>query len=151
MPEFLEYRQNNTNNVFRTALTTDFRHNQKNLFKLGAWVASLKGAGFSAQSQDHSFPGLTLSEFKHELRMEDVKGDPWGVSLCAFFDLCVVAHGRIDVPEEWGYSVGWGGNHLDPESWFQQLFSECTDEQLLTIGNYLHRLTSLLEAAGKSY
>lgn len=146
---FLQFTDVNTSEVFRCTCTeVELPYIKKVNKKLAKWCS---GRIVKREQSESSFPGLTLSEFKHELRMEDVKGDPWGVSLCAFFDLCAVAYERMDVPEEWGYSVGWGGNNLDDESWFQKLFSECTDEQLLTIGNYLFRLTSFLETAGKSY
>ncbi len=38
--------------------------------------------------------GLSLEEFKHELRLNDVKGEPWDVCMGAFFDLASVAYER---------------------------------------------------------
>lgn len=94
---------------------------------------------------------LTLDQLKYELRLNDVKGDPWGVSVSCFFELCTVLYEKGDVPSEWEYRPGAGGNYIDNDGYFAPLFMECTVECLLELGNYLFRLTRAVENAGLSY
>lgn len=94
---------------------------------------------------------LSLDQFKSELRMNDVKGDPWGVCVSAWFQCAAVLYERDYVPSEWGYSVGCAGNVIDEDDYFTEMFQECTLPQLHAIGAYLNRSVSLLEKAGKAY
>lgn len=92
-----------------------------------------------------------LSEFKSILRMNDVSGDPWGVCMGAFFDCAAHLYEKGDCPSEWGYNVGWGGNHVDQDSPFFELFYSCSDIELIEIGNYLLRITDILRFKGRNY
>lgn len=94
---------------------------------------------------------LTLDQFKQELRMTDVKGDPWGVCMSAFFTCCAVLYERGDVPNEWQYRPGAAGNMIDEDDYFAEMFQECTIDQLQTIGAYLHRITGILRTTGHAY
>jgi len=94
---------------------------------------------------------LSLDQFKQELRMNDVKGDPWGVCMSAWFQCAAVLYERDYVPSEWGYSVGAAGNCVDEEDYFTEMFQECTIEQLHAIGEYLNRIVNILEKKGLNY
>lgn len=92
-----------------------------------------------------------LTEFKDLLRMNDVAGDPWGVIVGAWFDCAAHLYEKGDCPPEWQYKPGWGGNHIDDESIFFELFSEMTAEQLEEVGRYLWRISEALKRKGLNY
>lgn len=93
----------------------------------------------------------TLAEFKELLKMNDVAGDPWGVCMSAFFDVAAHLYEKGNCPVDWEFKVGWGGNVIDEDSAFFEMFSELDEDQLTEIGNYLKRITDILIAKGKSY
>lgn len=95
---------------------------------------------------------MTLTQFKNELRIVGVKLDPWGESMGAFFECAGRMNRRgLDIPAEWNYRPGMGNDGTDKDNYFYSLFARCSDKQLLAIGNYLYRLTNILDKAGKSY
>lgn len=95
---------------------------------------------------------MTLKQFKAELRLLDIKYDPWGTSMEAFFECAGRMNRRkLPIPAEWQYKPGLGTDGTDKESYWHSLFGRCGNKQLATIGNYLHRLTSALQKAGRSY
>lgn len=95
---------------------------------------------------------MTLEQFKHELRATDIKYDPWGCSMEAFFECAGrMNRRRLDVPAEWEYRPGAGSNGTDKQSNWYVPFARCSNKQLSIIGNYLYRLTAIIDKAGKSY
>jgi len=95
---------------------------------------------------------MTLKQFKQDLRLLDIKHDPWGTCMEAFFECAARLYERSAlIPAEWNYKPGATNTPTDPECYWHDLFIKCSNSQLLTIGNYLHRLTSILDKAGKSY
>lgn len=95
---------------------------------------------------------MNLTQFKNELRLTDVKYDPWGVVMGAWFECAGRMNRRgINIPPEWNYRPGAGGDGTDKDSYWYSLFARCGNKQLLAIGTYLHRLSNILEKAGKSY
>lgn len=92
-----------------------------------------------------------LKEFKSELRMNDYKGDKWAVAMGAFFDVASHLYEKGNVPSEWDFSVGAAGNHIETESSFYFFLENLTYEELIQIGNFLHRLTGILDKSGVSY
>lgn len=95
---------------------------------------------------------MKLNQFKHELR-GNYKSDKWGEVMAAWFECAAHLRWRnkVAIPNEWQYSQGAGLDPRDKESYYFSLFRKATDKQLLTIGNYLHRLSKCLEKAGLSY
>lgn len=95
---------------------------------------------------------MNLQQFKIEFRFTDYKHDPWGCAMEAWFECAGRMNKRgLDIPSEWNYRPGAGSDGTDKSSHFYTLFGKCGNKQLLTIGNYLYRLTSILDKAGKSY
>lgn len=95
---------------------------------------------------------MTLKQFKNELRIVGVKIDPWATTMDAWFECAGRMNRRgLDIPAEWNYRPGMGSDGTDKENYWYSLFARCGNKQLLTIGNYLHRLTTALDKAGKSY
>jgi len=95
---------------------------------------------------------MNLQQFKNELRLTDIKYDPWGCSMEAFFECAGRMNKRgLHIPPEWNYKPGIGQDGTDKDSYWYSMFARCGNKQLLAIGNYLYHLTSILEKAGKSY
>jgi hypothetical protein len=95
---------------------------------------------------------MNLQQFKTELRILGIECDPWGTAMGAFFECAGRMHKRgLNIPHEWGYSPGIGGDGTDKDDYWHSLFARSGNKQLLEIGNYLHRLTNALRKAGKSY
>ena len=76
---------------------------------------------------------MTIAEFKNEIRMHDLGGDPWGVAMGAWFDCAAHLYEVGDCPVEWKYQPGSLGNHVDIEGPFYDQFSESTPEELAEI------------------
>ena len=94
---------------------------------------------------------MTLDEFKHELK-GNIKIDPWGYSMSAFFQVCDHLYDRgEDIPHEWGFKAGIGGASPDKEDEYFDLFNDSASNELLTLGHYLQRLTTILKAKGLDY
>lgn len=92
-----------------------------------------------------------LSEFKALLRMNDVAGDPWGTIVGAWFDCAAHLYEVGDCPREWRYRPGLGGNVIDKDSPYFDLFNELDAEGLTEIGNYLWRISEALKRKGLDY
>ena len=94
---------------------------------------------------------MNLHTLKQRLRESDYKGDSWGASMGALFDLAAVMALEGDsIPPAWGYSPGMGSPEIMDEvlgDWFEGIGTE--DRQL--VGLYLDRLTNTLRNAGESY
>lgn len=94
---------------------------------------------------------MTPKELIYELRLNDYEGDKWGTTLNAMFDLCeymTLTYGYT--PAEWEFRPGiWIA--LDDESYWQDLFSDCTEDELLRLGAFLNRLIEMLDKADISY
>lgn len=95
---------------------------------------------------------MTITELKHELRLNDYTYDKWSASMNCFFELCDHLNERPeDVPNEWEFKPSILGSELDNESYYFELFNNCTDAQLINLGNFLYRLTTILRDKGHSY
>lgn len=92
-----------------------------------------------------------MAEFKELLRMNDVAGDPWGTIVGVWFDCAAHLYEVGDCPAEWQYKPGWGGNVIDTESVYFELFNALNADQLLEIGNYLFRISEALKRKGRDY
>ena len=92
-----------------------------------------------------------IDRVKKCLRNSDYTGDRWGVAMGAMFDCCAMLYEIGDVPDHWGFSVGWGGNELPEDSDFFHEFQFEYDEDLIIVGEYLFRLTSILEKSEHKY
>lgn len=93
----------------------------------------------------------SLRDFIQELKMNDVKGDAWAVAMGAFFDCAAHLYEKGDCPRQWGFKLGWAGNHLEEDAGFYESFLNADAELLLEVGNFLNRYTALLKRHGKSY
>ncbi len=95
---------------------------------------------------------MKLKQFKHELR-GNYHSDKWGEVMSAWFECAAHLrwHNRVEIPSEWQYKAGASSDPRDKESYYFSLFRKCSDKQLLTIGNFLYRLSGFLDRAGLSY
>jgi hypothetical protein len=95
---------------------------------------------------------MTTKQFKSEFKITDYKYDPWGCAMEAFFECAGRMNKRgMDIPYEWHYRPGMGSDGTDKDNYWYSLFARCSNKQLAAIGNLLHRYTSLIALAGKSY
>jgi hypothetical protein len=92
---------------------------------------------------------MNLSEFKNELRLV-YHSDKWGCAMDALFE-CI---GRmyikgvcIDTKHE--YSPGFAPT--DDESYFHDLFKNCTNLELHAISEFLYRYCEYLRYKGIDY
>lgn len=74
-----------------------------------------------------------------------------GAVMGLFFDVAAFVYEFDDTPKEWQYRPGMGGNYIDTESYNYEWLNSLSVEDRLSIGNYLHRLTGILDKAGVSY
>lgn len=93
----------------------------------------------------------TINALKNELRMQDIKSDPWAIAMGAFFQVAAHTYELGDCPAEWGFKVGIAGNHIDPEDSMTDFLAPRDYDTLIEYGDYLHRLTRVLDKAGMSY
>jgi len=97
-------------------------------------------------------PTHTLSDLTQELRLGDLKGDPWGTSLAALFDVAAELWWRgVSIPGHWDYSPGAGSDPREPDSYFAVLAADTSDVVLIKFGNLLERYTALCRRYGKDY
>lgn len=97
---------------------------------------------------------MQYSDLKNELRANDLKGDPWGCSMIAWFDVAAeLAYRGADVPAHWDYrpSPICPDDPREPESLFAEIAAEAGTEDLIRFGYLLERYTRRLERAGMSY
>jgi hypothetical protein len=95
---------------------------------------------------------MNIKQFKHELRLNDIKGDPWGASMEAFFECAGRMNKRgVQIPVSWQYKPGLGGDGTDKDSYYYSLFAHCGNSQLLAIGLFLERYTNYLRKKGRDY
>ncbi len=94
-----------------------------------------------------------FASLKQVLRENDYypNGDRWGAAMALFFDVAAFVYEENDVPIEWQYRPGAMGNQIDTESYNYDWLNTLAPEDRLSIGEYLHRLTSRLQLAGISY
>jgi len=78
-------------------------------------------------------------------------GDKWGAAIGLFFDIAAFVYEENDVPREWNYRPGAFGNTIDTDSYNHEWLNSLNADQRLSIGNYLYRLTNILEKNGLSY
>ena len=95
---------------------------------------------------------MKLKQFKHELRL-NYNSDKWGEVMSAWFECA--AHlrwrNRVNIPNEWQYKQGAASDPRDKENYYFSLFRKASDRQLLIIGNFLYRLSLILDKKGLSY
>ena len=94
---------------------------------------------------------MNLKDFKNELRML-LPCDEWGVSMEAWFECAGYLWNRgLSIPYEWYYSPGAASDPTEEDSYFHELFDECTDKELYDIGNFLFRYCEYLKYKGLDY
>lgn len=94
---------------------------------------------------------LTLKQFQQEFNLV-FSGDEWGSTLEAWFECAGQMNKRgLQIPDKWEYRPGMGSDGTDPESYWFELFENCTDKNLVTIGNYLFKECEKLKRQGKDY
>lgn len=90
-------------------------------------------------------------ELYPEARMEDWY-DAWGVVMGLLFDVLGEMHHRgLDIPEEWRYSPGAGGDGRDPDSYHEEAIGELSDVILRNLAMVLHDYSDALEEADLDY
>lgn len=86
---------------------------------------------------------MNLKEFKNEYRL--VCGDTWGDAMEAWFESTGQMNKRgLNIPFEWNYSPGLGGDGTDSESYWFDLMEECTNEEIETIAYFMARYCEYL-------
>lgn len=83
------------------------------------------------------------------------KFDPWGHAMGAFFAVCdeIQLVRGLNCDFEWGYDPGPCRTGPEPDCYESEVLAELapTDDELLRLGRFLHRLTGRLDRAGHSY
>jgi len=89
-----------------------------------------------------------IREFKNDFRF--ICTDVWGDALDAWFEatgqLCMR---WIDIPSAWQYKAGLCP--IDEDSYFNEVFANCTDDEITAIANFLFRYCQMLKHNGKDY
>ena len=94
---------------------------------------------------------MKVKDFKSELRML-LPSDEWGEAMSAFFECAGQMNKRgLFIPYEWSYSPGMGSDGTDEDSYWFELFEDAIDDNLILIGDLLHRYTNYLDYKGLSY
>lgn len=96
---------------------------------------------------------MSYRDLKTQLMMGFDPGDRWGSAMGMFFDVTEELDRRgADIPPAWGYRCGALGVG-EPETYDAEVITELNpdDEDLLRLGNVLHRYTGMLDRAGHSY
>jgi hypothetical protein len=95
---------------------------------------------------------MTLKQFKKEFRLTDYKYDPWGECMSAWFECAGQMNKRgLYIPHEWQYRPSPLGDCTDPENYWYSIFAHCGKNQLLAIGQLLHRYDQYLRFKGRNY
>lgn len=94
-----------------------------------------------------------FKQLKQQLRENDYypNGDKWGAAMNLHFENSAFVYEENETPSEWQYKPGAFGNSIDKESCNYEFLNSLTHSERLEVGNFLHRLTNLLERAGLSY
>lgn len=91
------------------------------------------------------------------MRHDDLRHDPWGTSLSWHFAVCelMLEWAPPDPPAEWGFRQAMGGPETDsfPYQEIEAMIEsgQLDPNELLSIGQVLHRYEAMLERAGRSY
>lgn len=92
---------------------------------------------------------MTLKDFKDDFKL--ICTDTWGAALDAWFECAGHMHSRnLPIPNEWEYNVG-GGDGMDPDTYFHELFQNASDLELIAIGNLMFRYCEFLRFKGINY
>ncbi len=96
---------------------------------------------------------MSFAALKAELRLDDIKYDPWGTAMSWHFALCDWLHFRTseDVPCEWQYSPGAASDIDENDEYKHEAFVAEEVETLLDFGHLLDRYTDKLRLAGRDY
>lgn len=92
-----------------------------------------------------------VTQFKQLLRENDLKWDPWGTAMSAWFDVASHLFEKGNCPREWQYKPGMGGNHIEEDSYYYEFLQVLDAEQLESIGKLLYRYCEILKLNGKDY
>ena len=98
---------------------------------------------------------MTYDDLKSEIRIDDIKHDPWGTAISWHFVLCDQLAYRDEIAplHKWQYRPG-GGNWTDPrqdDDYQHELFDQCSTSDLVKFGELLSRYTRLCDHLGQSY
>ena len=98
---------------------------------------------------------VTYEELCQELRIDDVKHDPWGTAWAWQFTVASVLHFKRETPcpTHWEYKPSPMGFDIDPLDNLTGYYAigHATTDALLAFGELLHRFVRACEHAGKSY
>lgn len=93
---------------------------------------------------------MKYADLKHEMRLGDLKYDPWGTCMQWFFTVAEVACFERDIDDSaWGFSPGMGSEPED--TWELGIVRDLNDADLERFGNFLNKYSSMLKHAGKDY
>lgn len=94
---------------------------------------------------------MTIKEFKYEMKLTN-SGDSWGNAMNAFFEVAAHLYDKgVTIPDEWEYSPSMASEQAEEDSYWFELFSIETEENLIKFGNLLHRYTEFLKFKGVDY
>ena len=92
----------------------------------------------------------TLRQFKDEWRLKCT--DSWGDAMEVWFECAGWLHWNGEnIPIEWEYSPGAGGDGRDKESYWYELFAETPVSLLHEIGRLMTRYCQYLRFKGLDY
>lgn len=87
-----------------------------------------------------------LKDFKSEFNLVNGHLDVWGGAMEAWFECAGQMNKRhLPIPLEWQYKPALGTDGTDQESYWFELFENCSDELLIEIGNLLTRYCQYLK------
>lgn len=89
-----------------------------------------------------------------EIRLDDIKHDPWGTALSWWFDIADVLHAEgAVIPSGWGFSPGLGATReLEFSNVADMWVAGYVDaDDLRYAGNVLARFVRIAEVEGRSY
>ena len=98
---------------------------------------------------------ISYTDLKNEIRMDDIKYDPWGTVMAWRFPLAneLAYRDEIEILSEWQYRPA-GGNWCDPrekEDYQYELYEDTPTADLLKFGALLERYDQKLTLAKMDY
>ena len=97
---------------------------------------------------------ITLNDLKNEIRIDDLRGDPWGTGMNWFFTVAEILYwdrDNVDIPDHWGFSPGCGRGCDPAEDYNAGVLWNVPSDVLVKLGNLLERFTRAHKHAGNSY
>jgi hypothetical protein len=94
---------------------------------------------------------ITWRGMMQEFRLGDF-GDAWGTTMGAWFSVACELYNRgANVPDAWKFRPAATSGPQEVDEWWQEVFADASDADILRFGRVLTRYARILEKAGKDY